>query len=172
MDAVRVVAPLFAAAFAATSPARPVAESDSDFIVRTISVSPMSPASRVNARLADCSLVIDTTVPSEKKRTVLPLARLDVGSFDVVQDAEWGWFVEVHTRQQQRDIVTSTAKETDKLAEYYIHIFDQKNAQRVRDALVRVVRSCHRAEHRPNQSLEPTPKAFASRHTGRRDAHT
>ena len=156
MGAVRVVAPLFVAAIVATSAARPVGEPDADFIARTISASPMSQGSHVNARLTDCSLFIDQAAAGEKKRTVLPLMRLDEHSFAVVQDAEWGWFVEVHTQQRHRDIKTGTAKWSDRLAEFYIHVYDQKNAERVRDALVRVVRSCHRAEHRPNQTMQPT----------------
>jgi hypothetical protein len=155
MGAVRVVALLFVAAIVATSPARSVGEPDADFIARTISASPMSQGSHVNARLTDCSLIIiDQAAAGEKKRTVLPLMRLDEHSFAVVQDAEWGWFVEVHTQRRHRDIKTGTAKWSDSLAELYIHDYDQKNAERVRDALVRVVRSCHRDEHRPNQSMQ------------------
>ncbi len=101
----------------------------------------------MNVRLADCSLTIDQTIPGEKKRTVRPLMRLDERSFEVVQDAEWGWFVGVRTLQRHRDIKTGTAKWSDKLARFNIHVYDQENAERVRDALVRVVRSCHRAEN-------------------------
>jgi hypothetical protein len=63
-------------------------EQDAEFITRTISASPMTPTSRVKARLTECSLVIDDSSAAEKKRTVLPLARLDERSFAVVQDRE------------------------------------------------------------------------------------
>jgi hypothetical protein len=142
MGPVRAVAPLFVAGIVATSAARPIGEPDADFIARTISASPMSHGSHVNARLTGCSLIIDQTAAGEKKRTVLPLKRLNERSFEVIQDSEWGWFVEVHTQQRHRDIKTGTAKRSDTLAEFYIHVYDQKNAERVRDALVRVVRSC------------------------------
>jgi hypothetical protein len=108
----------------------------------------MSPNERVNARLTGCSLVVDRTIPSEKKRLVVPLGRLDERSFDVTQDAEWGWFVEVQTLRHRREIESRTAKRNDHLAELYIHVFDQKNAERVRDALVRLVRACRRADER------------------------
>jgi hypothetical protein len=148
MAGVRLIAPLFVAGMVATSAARPVGESDTDFIARTISAFPMSQGSYVTARLTDCVLIIDQTIPGEKKRTVLPLMRLDERSFEVVQDAEWGWFVEVHTQQRRRDINTGTAKWSDRLAEFYIYVYDQKNAERLRDALMRVVRSCRQGHQK------------------------
>jgi hypothetical protein len=161
MDATRVMTSLFLIGIVGSAAARPIGETDAAFVARTISASPMSKDSRVQARLTDCTLIIDQTIPTEKKRTVVPLTRLDERSFEVSEDAEWGWFVEVHTQQRQRDIKTGTAKWRDSLAIFYIHIYDQKNAAKVRDALVRIVRSCRRTEHRPNQALQPT----ASRRT-------
>ena len=147
MDAARVVAFSLAAGIAATSGARPLGEPDSAFIARTLSTSPMSPGSRVNARVTNCSLLIDEAVPLERKRLVIPLARLDERSFAVVQDTEWGWFVEVHTQQRRAEIDSPPQKRSDRLSEVYLHVYDQKNAERVRDALARVVRSCrHRAQ--------------------------
>jgi hypothetical protein len=108
----------------------------------------MSQSSRVNARLTDCSLIIDQTIPGEKKRTVLPLMRLDEQSLKVVEDVEWGWFVKVHTQQRHRDIKTGTTKWSDRLTEFHIHVYDQKNAERLRDALVRVVRSCRQGHEK------------------------
>ena len=105
----------------------------------------MSPDSHVHARLTDCSLVIDQAGSLERKQLVLPLARLDECSFNVVQNAEWGWFVEVHAQQQRPVIESTTAKRSDRLAEVYLHVCDQKNAERVRDALARVVRFYRRA---------------------------
>jgi hypothetical protein len=72
--------------------------------------------------------------------------RLDEHSFEVVQDAEWGWFVEVRTQRRKRLIKTGTAKWSDNLAVFYIHVYEEKNAERVRDALVRIFRSCRRTE--------------------------
>jgi hypothetical protein len=153
MDVTRVMTSLFLIGIVASAVARPVGEADAAFVARAISASPMSKDSRVQARLTDCTLIIDQTIPTEKKRTVLPLARLDEHSFE---DYEWGWFVEVHTHQHQRDIKTATAKWRASLAIYYIHVSDEKNAEKVRDALVRIVRSCRRTQHRPNQTLQPT----------------
>ena len=147
MDATRVMTALFLIGIVPPGAPRPIGETDAVFIARTISASPMSKDSRVQARLTDCTLIIDQTIPGEKKRTVLPLMRLDEHSFEVIEDAEWGWFVEVHTQQRQRDIKTATARWRDRLAIFYIHVYNQKNAEKVRDALVRVVRSCRRAEH-------------------------
>src|SRR5881396_2810668 len=134
MHAAILVALSLAAGIASASGERGVAEGDAAFIARTISASPMTPNERVKARLTDCSLVIDRTVPAEKKRLVVPLARLDEGSFEVVQDSEWGWFVEMHTQQRRPEIVSSTVKRTDRLTVLSLHIYDQKNAQSVRAA--------------------------------------
>jgi hypothetical protein len=156
MDATRVMTGLFLIGIVAPAASRPIGETDAAFVARTISASPMSKDSRVQAHLTDCMLIIDQTIPGEKKQTVLPLMRLDEHSFEVVQDAEWGWFVEVHTQRRKRLIKTGTAKWNDSLAVFYIHIYEEKNAEKVRDALVRIVRSCRRTEHRPNQTLERT----------------
>jgi hypothetical protein len=156
MNATRVMTGLFLIGIVAPASPRPIGETDAAFVARIISASPMSKDSRVQAHIEDCRLIIDQTIPSEKKRTVLPLMRLDEHSFEVSEDAEWGWFVEVHTRQRKREIKTGTAKWNDSLALFYIHIYDQKNAEKVRDALVRIVRSCRRTQHRPNQTLQPT----------------
>jgi hypothetical protein len=156
MDVTRVMTRLFSIGIVASAAARPVGEADAAFVARTISASPMSKDSRVQARLTDCTLIIDQTIPTEKKRTVLPLPRLDEHSFEVSEDHEWGWFVEVHTHHHQRDIKTATAKWRASLAIYYIHVSDEKNAEKIRDALVRIVRSCRRKQHRPNHALEPT----------------
>ena len=145
MAATRVMTGLFLIGIVAPATPRPIGETDAAFVTRIISASPMSKDSRVQARLADCTLIIDQTIPSEKKRTVLPLMRLDEHSFEVSEDAEWGWFVEVHTQKRKRDIKTGTAKWSDSLALFYIHVYDQKNAEKVRDALMRMIRSCRRA---------------------------
>ena len=137
MDVTGVITSVFLIGIVASAAARPVGEADGAFVARTISASPMSKDSRVQAHLTDCTLIIDQTIPTEKKRTVLPLARLDEHPFEVSEDYEWGWFVEVHTQQQQRDIKSGTAKWRAGLAIYYIHVSDEKNAEKVRDALVR-----------------------------------
>jgi hypothetical protein len=95
---------LFAAVLLASA-----GEPDAEFIARTISALPMSQGSHVKARLTDCLLVIDEKTAAEKKRTLLPLMRLDEHSFEVVRDAECGWFVEVRTQQHHREIKTGTA---------------------------------------------------------------
>ena len=128
MDVTRVMTSLFLIGIVVSALARPVGETDADFIARTISTSPMSKDSRVQARLTDCALIIDQTIPNEKKRTVLPLALLDENSFEVSEDYEWGWFVKVHTQQHRREIKTATAKYRANLAIYYIHVADEKNA--------------------------------------------
>jgi hypothetical protein len=156
MDATRLMTGLFLIGIVAPAAARPIGETDAAFAARTISASPMSKDARVQAHFTDCTLIIDQTIPGEKKQTVLPLTRLDEHSFQVNEDAEWGWFVEVHTQQRQREIKTGTAKWRDRLSLYFIHIYDQKNAEKVRDALVRIVRSCRRPEHRSNQPPERT----------------
>ena len=156
MNAIRVMTGLFLIGTAASAAPRPIGETDPAFVARTISVSPMSKDSRVQAHLTDCTLIIDQTIPGEKKQTVLPLMRLDEHSFEVVQDSEWGWFVEVHTQQRKRLIKTRTAKWSDSLSVFYIHVYDEKNAEKVLDALVRIVRSCRRIERGPNQALERT----------------
>jgi hypothetical protein len=156
MDTSRAMAVLLLIGILASAAARPIGETDAAFVARTISASPMSKGSRVQARFTDCTLIIDQTIPGEKKRTILPLTRLDEHSFKVNEDAEWGWFVEVHTQQRQRAIKTGTEKWKATLALYFIHVYDQNNAEKVRDALARLVRSCRRTEHRPNQTLQPT----------------
>jgi hypothetical protein len=156
MDATRVMTGLFSIGIVASAAPRPIAETDAAFVARTISASPMSKDSRVQAHLTGCTLIIDQTIPGQRKQTVLPLMRLDEHSVEVVQDAEWGWFLEVHTQQRKRLIKTGTTKWSDSLAVFYIHIYDEKNAEKVRDALVRIVRCCRRTEHRPNQALERT----------------
>jgi hypothetical protein len=80
--------------------------------------------------------------PREEKRVIQPLTRLDERSFQIVQDTEWGRFVEVHTRKGRLAILTNATKRSDRVEEYYVHMFDHQSAQRVRDALVRVVSSC------------------------------
>jgi hypothetical protein len=144
MVTARIVASLCVGWIVATLEARPIGESDADFIIRIISASPMSQGSRVKADLADCSLIIDQTSGDEKKRTVVPLRRLDERSFEVIHD-EFGWFVLVHTEQGHRDIKTGTAKWSDRLAQFAIHIYDEQTAHNVRDALVRTVRFCRQA---------------------------
>jgi len=156
MDTARVMTGLFLIGIVAPAAARPIGETDAAFVARTISASPMSKDSRVQAHFTDCTLIIDQAIPSEKKRTILPLTRLDEHSFQVNEDAEWGWFVEVHTQQRQRVIKTDTAKWRDRLALYFIHVYDENNAEKLRDALVRLVRLCRRTEHRSNQALERT----------------
>jgi hypothetical protein len=141
MDTARIVVSLCVGWIVATIEAQPIGESDADFIIRMISASPMSQGSRVKAHLADCSLIIDQTSGDEKKRTVVPLRRLDEHSFEVIHD-EFGWFVLVHTEQRHRDIKTGTAKWNERLAQFPIHIYDEQTAEHVRDALVRIVRSC------------------------------
>ena len=156
MDATRVMTGLFLIGIVAPAVSRPIGETDAAFVARTISASPMSKGSRVQAHLTDCTLIIDQTIPGEKKQTVLPLMRLDEHSFEVVQDSEWGWFVEVHTQQRKRLIKTGTAKWSDSVSVSPIHVYDEKNAEKVHDALVRIVRSCRQTEHGPNQALERT----------------
>jgi hypothetical protein len=156
MDATRVLTGLFLIGIVTPAAPRPIGETDAAFVTRTISASPMSKDSRVQVHLTDCTLIIDDTIPGEKKQTVLPLMQLDEHSFGVVQDSEWGWFVEVHTQQRKRFIKTRTAKWSDSLSVFYIHVYDEKNAKKVLDALVRIVRSCRRTERGPNQTLERT----------------
>jgi hypothetical protein len=156
MDAIRVLTGLFLIGIVTPVEPRSMGETDAAFVTRRISASPMSKDSRVQVHLTDCTLIIDDTIPGEKKQTVLPLMQLDEHSFEVVQDSEWGWFVEVHTQQRKRLIKTRTAKWSDSLSVFYIHIYDEKNAEKVLDALVRIVRSCRRTERGPNQTLERT----------------
>jgi hypothetical protein len=143
-DAARVVALALAVAIAYASEARPVGVADTSLVVRTLSTSPMTPDSHVQAHFTECSLVINQAGRFEQKQLVLPLARLDEHSFRVIQNAEWGWFVEAHAQQRQHVIESTTAKRSDRLAEVYLHVCDQKSAERLRDALVSVVHSCRR----------------------------
>jgi hypothetical protein len=72
----RIVALLFAS-IVLPQPNAPFGESDAYFIARTISASPMSPRSHVNAYLTNCSLIIDEAAAAEKKRSVLPLRPIE-----------------------------------------------------------------------------------------------
>jgi hypothetical protein len=87
MRASRIVGALFAVTTVTTLAARPIGESDAAFIARTIGMSPMSAGSHVSAHLTDCSLIIDTAVPGDQKRVILPLTRLDERSFKTLSGA-------------------------------------------------------------------------------------
>ena len=156
MRTVTAAAVLFVAAILASSAPHASGESDADLIARTISSSPRTPGSFVEARVVDCSLILHQVSPGEKKRTVIPLADLDERSFKSGIAFEFGWYVDVHTQQQRRAIKTGTAKWSASLAYYALYIEGQENAERLRGALVRLVRFCRRTHNRPNHAMERT----------------
>ena len=156
MRTVRATAVLFVAGILASSAPHASGESDADLIARIISHSPTTTRSYVDARVVDCSLILHQISPGEKKRTVLPLPELDERSFKTGIAAEFGWYVEVHTQQQRRAIKTGTAKWSARLAYYDLYVEGQENAERLRDALVRLVRFCRRTHNRPNHAMERT----------------
>lgn len=149
MNTVRAAAILFVAGTVASSAPHARGESDADLIARTISSSPRTPGSHVEARVVDCSLILHQISPGEKKRTVIPLTDLDERSFKTGIAAEFGWYVEVHTQQQRRAIKTGSAKWSARLAYYDLYIEGRENAERLRDALVRLVRFCRRSQKKP-----------------------
>jgi hypothetical protein len=156
MNTAKAVAVLFAIVILGVSAPRACGESDADLIARTISSSPKTPGSYVEARIEDCSLILHQVSPGEKKRTVIPLTDLDERSFKSGIAVEFGWYVEVHTQQQRHAIKTGSAKWSARLADYALYIEGQENAERLRGALVRLVRFCRRTHNRANHAMERT----------------
>jgi hypothetical protein len=145
MNTVRAAALLFAIVIFVGSALRARGESDADLIARIISHSATDTRSSVEARVVDCSLILKQVSPGEKKRTVIPLTDLDDRSFKSGVAPHFdSWYVEVHTQQQRRTIKTGAVKWSASLPDYYLYIERQEDAERLRNALVRLVRFCRR----------------------------
>lgn len=145
MNTVRASALLFAIAIFGGSAPGARAESDADLIARIISHSATKTRSYVGARVVDCSLILNQVSPGEKKRTVIPLTDLDERSFKSGFTPHFdSWYVEVHTQHQRPAIKTGTAKWKATLPDYYLYVEGQDDAERLRSALVRLVKFCHR----------------------------
>ena len=145
MNTVRAAAVLFAIVILGGSAPRASGESDADLIARTISHSATTTRSYVGARVVDCSLLLRQVSPGEKKRTVIPLTDLDERSFESGIAPHFDcWYFEVHTQQQRHAIKTGTSKWSTNLPNYYLFVERQEDAERLRSALVRLVRFCRR----------------------------
>ena len=145
MNTVGAAALLFAIVIFGGSAPRARGESDADLIARIVSHSATKTRSYVGARVVDCSLILNQVSPGEKKRTVIPLTDLDERSFKSGIAPHFdSWDVEVHTQQQRPAIKTGTAKWSASLPDYYLFIERQEDAERLRSALVRLVRFCRR----------------------------
>jgi hypothetical protein len=145
MNTVRTAALLLVIVILGSSAPRASGESDANLIARIISHPATTTRSYVDARVVDCSLILNQLSPGEKKRTVIPLTDLDERSFKSGIAPHFGcWYVEVHTQQQRRTIKTGTAKWSAGLPDYYLYIEGQEDAERLRSALIRIVRFCRR----------------------------